>query len=99
MKPVVVNPEAEIELIEAAKYYVEQARGLGDVSAIAVEAVIKEIESNPGQFSRVGVSIRRAVMERFPYGIIFSIEPDCLRILAIAYQKRRPNYWKGRKAP
>jgi len=99
VKPVVVNPEAEIELVEAAKYYEDQARGLGGVFAIAVEAMIVEIESNPGQFSKVGISVRRAVMERFPYSIIFSVEPDCLRVLAIAHQKRRPNCWKGRKTP
>ena len=30
---------------------------------------------------------------KFPYAIIYSIEPDHIRIIAVAHNKRKPGYW------
>ena len=40
--------------------------------------------------------IRRLVLTRFPYKLLYSIEPDHLYVLAVAHQHRRPSYWVGR---
>lgn len=42
---------------------------------------------------------RRLPMARFPYSIVYSIEPDAVWILAVAHQRRRPDYWKDRGRP
>lgn len=41
--------------------------------------------------------IRRFVLRKFPYSIIYSIEPDCVMILAVAHQRREPGYWRERR--
>jgi len=35
-------------------------------------------------------------MIKFPYSIIYTIEPDHIRILAVAHSKRKPEYWLSR---
>ncbi len=42
-------------------------------------------------------AVHRRLVRRFPYGILYSIKPDGVRILAVMNLKRRPAYWIGRK--
>ncbi|MEW6501172.1 MAG: hypothetical protein AB1456_06765 [Thermodesulfobacteriota bacterium] len=39
--------------------------------------------------------MRKTFVHRFPYKILYSIEPDHLFIIAIAHQHRKPDYWVG----
>ncbi|HNC42173.1 MAG TPA: type II toxin-antitoxin system RelE/ParE family toxin, partial [Nitrosomonas sp.] len=41
--------------------------------------------------------IRRCLVRRFPYGVLYSIEPNGLYILAVMNLHRNPNYWENRK--
>jgi len=34
---------------------------------------------------------------RFPYGVLYSIEPDRVYILAVMHLHRHPDYWKSRR--
>jgi hypothetical protein len=40
--------------------------------------------------------LRRLVLIRFPYVLIYSFTPDMLRIVAVAHARRRPGYWRAR---
>ena len=40
--------------------------------------------------------IRRRLCQRFPYGVLYSVGGDEIRVLAVMNLKRRPNYWVGR---
>lgn len=44
------------------------------------------------EFYRGTENVRRARIVRFPYSVIFVHEPDCIRILAFAPDKRQPLY-------
>ncbi len=39
---------------------------------------------------------RRHLLPKFPYSIIYAIEPDHIRIIAVAHSKRKPGYWSAR---
>lgn len=39
---------------------------------------------------------RRVMVHRFPYSIVYRLDGESIRILAIAHQHRRPRYWAGR---
>lgn len=89
-------PEADEELREAARYYESEARGLGLAFVIAVHRAVGELQLHPESSPEVRPGLRRKVLKRFPYSIIFSLDADSLIIVAVAHQKRRPNYWKAR---
>ncbi|MDP1677095.1 MAG: type II toxin-antitoxin system RelE/ParE family toxin [Bacteroidota bacterium] len=88
---------AELELNEAVEYYESQVKGLGIAFLIEVERSTNLIQQNPEASPRILKVIRRKILRRFPYSILYSIVDHSIRILAIANQKRRPFYWRGRK--
>ncbi|MHB9003921.1 MAG: type II toxin-antitoxin system RelE/ParE family toxin [Coriobacteriia bacterium] len=42
--------------------------------------------------------IRKLVLAKFPYSLIYEIDGDVVLILAVAHQRRRPHYWRERRA-
>ncbi len=45
------------------------------------------------------LGIRRAGVHRFPYALLYFEQPEVVRVLAIAHERRRPGYWRGRLVP
>ena len=88
---------AEIELNEAAEYYERERSGLGRAFLNEIERAIHSILEHPEGSPLVAETVRRKLVRRFPYGILYSVRKDGIRILAIMNLKRRPFYWRGRK--
>jgi len=65
----IIKPLAELDAKNAANWYNVQRGGLGDEFLLALEAKINAIQRNPKQFQVVHRGIRRALTDRFPYGI------------------------------
>ncbi len=87
---------AEIELCEAAQYYEAESLGLGTAFLNEVERCTAAIIEHPEVGALVRSSIRRRLLHRFPYGILYSHTSTNIRILAVMNLKRRPTYWVGR---
>ena len=88
---------AEAELYDAAHYYEKQAQGLGDALLDEVWRGIEQILENPPACPLVSANVRRKVLQRFPFNLMYRIEDNgALLILAVMHQQRRPGYWQGR---
>ncbi|KAF0220519.1 MAG: plasmid stabilization [Geobacteraceae bacterium] len=96
MKKVTFHEEADAEVRDAARYYEERAPDLGLSFLADVEEAVEEIQENPEAFPLVGEEIHRKIVRHFPYNLLYVIEPDRIRIIAAAHQKRRPRYWGHR---
>ena len=88
---------AEIELNDGSIFFESKREGLGLRFLAAMEAAVTHIQKHPQASPVIINDVRRKVLRGFPYSIVFSIKPDRIRILAIANQKRRPFYWRGRE--
>jgi len=94
-----LHPEARAELRAAAIWYDERRPGLGDEFIAEGSSVLDKIGEVPASFqiwpgtSPASRSIRRAVVNRFPYVIAFEVHSEHTLVLAIAHAKRRPLYW------
>lgn len=88
---------AEHELNEAADYYESQVKGLGHAFLNDVQLTIDFIQSNPESSPRILKVVRKCVLRRFPYSILYSTKGSEIVILAVAHQKRRPYYWRSRR--
>ena len=97
MKPLYFHERTSREMTEAAQFYESRADGLGLVFLDDVEHAITLIREHPEAFPIVRDIIRKIPLNRFPYNIIYVIEPDRIRVLAVAHQKRRPTYWRTRR--
>ena len=81
---------------DAALYYERERPGLGAAFLDEVERYAAAIVKNPNGGTKVRDQVRRRLLRRFPYGILYSVKADGIRILAIMNLKRRPTYWVGR---
>ncbi len=44
----------------------------------------------------VDLEVRRALLPRFPYALVFLELQTEIRVLAVAHAKRHPDYWLNR---
>jgi plasmid stabilization system protein ParE len=88
---------AEQELNDAAGYYEAQSSGLGLAFLAEVEYSMDRILEHPEAAPFVNQVVRKMLIRRFPYSVMYSVQPEGIHILAIAHQKRRPMYWRGRR--
>ena len=97
MFSVIFTPRARTELIDAQDWYENEARGLGRRFRAAVDVVIERMSANPRQFPVVYKSIRRALLRRFPYALMFVVETDdTLTVIACFHGSRDPARWQKR---
>lgn len=92
----VFHPEALAEYAEAVQYYAEQRTEVAQVFINAVEDAVYRIRESPTRYSIVEGEVRRCMTRKFPYGLLYSIEPDYILILAVMHCSREPGYWKKR---
>ena len=74
------HPEAEVEFN----------------NAIEVHEAIQRSISFPKAWPTIEGDIRRSLVKRFPYGVLYSEENNGIFILAIMNLHRHPDYWKHR---
>ena len=96
MKHVKFLPDAEEEMYEAAEYYQSKSSGLGGDYLSEVERAIVSIAKSPLTWPKVKGDLRRRLVRRFPFGILYYPEPEEIVIVAVAHHCRRPGYWKKR---
>jgi len=92
------HPQAQVEFERAIEYYETCQKGLGYDFAIEIHNTIQNVINFPDTWPVLRLSIRRCLVRRFPYGILYSIEPEGIIILAVMHLHRSPNYWKHRTA-
>jgi plasmid stabilization system protein ParE len=91
-----IHEAAEVEINEAADFYDARSPGLGGTFLDEVERALGRITEFPEAAPLVRGRVRKRSLAKFPYSLVYSIRPDEIRILAVAHQKRRPFYWRGR---
>lgn len=96
MRKVTFHEDADAEMNDAAHYQQERAFGLRLSFLDAVEDAVDKVLENPEAYQLVGDEVRHKLLIRFPYSILYVIEPDRIRVVAVAHQKRRPGYWSYR---
>jgi len=79
----------------------EVVRGLAAKFLDEFERTLVLIASRPSSFPRLldmppDLSIRRALLPRFPYALVFMELGGEVRVLAVAHVKRQPGYWLNR---
>lgn len=93
--------ESLTEIRRAARWYDRQRRGLGDEFLEALHIRLSQLLASPGPAGRVpdappDVPVRRVLLPRFPYAVVFMETDEEIRVIAVMHAKRRPGYWLGR---
>jgi plasmid stabilization system protein ParE len=90
------HPEADDEFQEAVDYYEERREELGRDFYLEVRSTLQRIQQFPNTWPVLDRDIRRCLVNRFPYGVLYSVEEDGIFIVAVMHLRRDPDYWKHR---
>lgn len=91
------HPEAEKEFNKAIDYYEDIEPGLGYDFALEVNSSINRSVDFPKAWAILEGDVRRSLVRRFPFGILYSEEKDGIFIVAVMHLHREPGYWKHRR--
>jgi toxin ParE2 len=87
---------ARNELAEAVRFYNQQSAGLGDDFRDEAWHALTRINAFPDAWHLLGGRIRRCLLRRFPYGLIYEASREEILVIAVAHLHRRPEYWRAR---
>jgi plasmid stabilization system protein ParE len=91
-----LRPEAERDLAEAALWYERQREGLGNEFLDEASATFSMIAASPLLFAVVHRRTRRALMQRFPFGVFYQVDDDGALVVAVLHGSRHPRQWQQR---
>jgi plasmid stabilization system protein ParE len=91
-----LRPGAEQDLADAAAWYGEQRQGLGHEFLDEVLTMLSSIAETPLMYPNVHRNTRRAVIQRFPFGVYFRVEDATIVVVAVMHGSRNPRRWKSR---
>ncbi|MGB0562453.1 MAG: type II toxin-antitoxin system RelE/ParE family toxin [Spirulinaceae cyanobacterium] len=87
------DPLAAQEFKTAFDYYESQETGLGEQFRQALWSALAILERYPEVGQEVRPRIRKMLIKRFPYKLIYTVNSDLIYVLAVAHGYREPNYW------
>ena len=83
--------------MESIDWYDSQKNKLGRKFAKELQEIMKQVKNNPTRFPKIHQEIRKAVLKKFPYLIIFEVQNHTIFVLSIFNTHRNPDAWKERK--
>lgn len=87
---------AQLEVDDAVEWYDSQSQGLGIRFLDDLDRTIRRIAAFPLSYTEIEPDLRRCLLTRFPYGIIYGIDSDTIIVIAVAHLHRKPRYWIDR---
>ena len=89
-------PPAEAELFEGISYYSAIRSELGVRFEQAVTSAARSAAAHPERGAPRSKSTRRWLVKSFPFGIIYRVDESGILIVAVAHQRKKPEYWAAR---
>ena len=97
MHRLVVRPLAEADIDEAYAWYAARSPQAAARFLDTVEVTLTAIRERPESFARVHETLRRALLPRYPFGVYFHVDPDRVRVVALAHSRRHSRRWIRRR--
>ncbi|MDR3393407.1 MAG: type II toxin-antitoxin system RelE/ParE family toxin [Parasulfuritortus sp.] len=92
-----LSAEAKAEANEAVDWYIgKEAIYAASDFADALDHALAMLRQFPYLGGQGALSTRILPLHTFPYSLVYRIQEDTVRVIAIAHQNRRPAYWAGR---
>lgn len=91
------HPAVGRELTDSAEYYESRLPGLGADFLGELGSLFGLLKENPEIGAVIEAPYRRVVLNRFPFSVVYRLKGSALRIMAVAHQRRKPGYWRGRE--
>jgi toxin ParE1/3/4 len=90
------HSRARDEVERAQEWYEERSFVAASGFLQELSRALHHIRESPYRYPAAIHGTRRLVLERFPFNVFYRIAGEEIVIVAVAHQKRRPNYWQDR---
>lgn len=87
---------ARREYDEAKEFYEAEQPGLGSQFKEQIRHSLLRIQQYPQAWPPERKEIRRYIVHKYPYKILYSIQSAKIVVLAFAHLHRQPDYWVDR---
>ncbi len=87
---------AQREVDDAVAWYNEQAAGLGQEFLDELDRAVRRALAFPMSCPEIEPGVRRCLLARFPYGLIYGVDGETIVVVAVAHLHREPRYWVDR---
>jgi toxin ParE2 len=88
---------AQTDAANAIAYYNAEEPGLGADLATEVRKTLERILQYPKAWAQVSKRTRRCQVNRFPYGVFYSLTNDVVIVIAVLHSHRQPRTWQARE--
>ncbi len=92
------HPEAFAEAEAALAWYRERSVRAAEVFVSELEKAVESVSEAPQRWPLFDQGCRRYPLVRLPYLLIYREKARSIEVLAVAHGRRRPGYWRLRKA-
>jgi plasmid stabilization system protein ParE len=93
-----VSEEALADAEQAADWYVDQGAWTAAVALqVEIGEALARLLAEPGLGTPGPAGVRILPVHRFPVSLVYRVDGDDLRVIAVAAQRRRPGHWAGRR--
>jgi plasmid stabilization system protein ParE len=89
----VFRPAAAKDVEEGFRWYEEQRTGLGEEFLEEVERMVRAALESPQRYPIARRETRRALLQRFPYGLFYRVYGDRIVVVACMHVSRDPIRW------
>ena len=96
MRSVEFHPEAQDEFLSGAQFFEGKTENLGAEFITLVQRTYERVAEFPNIGRPFGRRLRRILVPRFPYALLYRVEPQRIYIVATMHLSRRPGYWRSR---
>jgi toxin ParE1/3/4 len=95
-KALEIHPSALSDLKSSISWYLERSEPAAVEFASEVDRAVALVVESPARWPSGEHGIRKFVLNRFPFAVVYREKLTTIQILAIAHGHRNPEYWKGR---
>lgn len=96
MNPAIIRPAAAAEIDEAYLWYESRRSGLGEQFLADVNQTLDRVREMPELYAVVKRDTRRAMLERFPYSLLYWLVNSEVVVVACFHARRNPRRWQDR---
>lgn len=96
MAEVSLLAEAEADYEAALAWYLTRSARAADGFEAAVERARNFLAAFPEACPLCNDRHRFCALRRYPYGLIYRVDGDQVRVVAVAHDRQLPGYWVGR---
>lgn len=93
-----LSEEALADAEQAVDWYIDQDAWPAAVALLVeIGEALARLANEPGLGTPGPEGTRILPIHRFPVSLVYRVQPNSLRVIVVAAERRRPGYWAGRR--